>query len=68
MKAVPGGVLRSVKPGGVGWLAKIALVSALPDGAQIAFVSGPVVLLLVTLQLIPLGALALWGHGVREEG
>jgi uncharacterized membrane protein len=49
------------------WLAKIALVSSLPQGARIAFVPGYLVLTLITLQWIPLVMLAL-KHEVREEG
>jgi uncharacterized membrane protein len=49
------------------WLAKIALVSSLPAGARVAFVPGYLVLVLVTLQLIPLVVVAL-KYPVREEG
>jgi len=49
------------------WLAKIALVSTLPEGARIAFMPGPLVLGLVTLQLLVLVLVSL-KHTAREEG
>lgn len=49
------------------WLAKIALVGRLPDGAAIAMVPGPIVIALVTLQLVPLVIVASI-HRAREEG
>ena len=51
----------------VAWLAKIALVSSLPSGARVAFLPGPLVLGLVTLQLVVLILVSL-KHTVREEG
>lgn len=49
------------------WLAKIALVGGLPGGAAIATVPGPLVIALVTLQLVPLVVVAAM-HSPREEG
>ena len=49
------------------WLAKVALVSSLPASARVAFIPGPVVLVLATLELVVLVLVAL-KHTAREEG